>query len=406
MTRNRSSQVVMPETRRPQSWPGASMLGLVIGLACILFSGSHVWAAPTTADQAAAVVRGWLRHSTQPMNMPLGTTVGQVETFNDEQNQPAYYIVHVTTKGVPTSFVIVSADDDVEPIVGFTHGSTYDPSPANPLGALVSKDLPGRVKAAREAASQAASTTGPAGKRGPEGRQGGQGRRSVFGRVTREEACYCSQDQVEPIGRRVGHQLKSPVVFDQRSDLRSVGSRRRACGPLVQSQWAQGEIAGSPCYNYYTPNNYVCGCVATAMAQVMRFWQHPTAGIGVHAYEIHVNGVAEYRNTRGGDEDPQGNGLGGPYQWNDMPLVPDSTLTTAQRKAIGALCHDAGVAVNMWYASDGSGALPSAPVVALIERFGYASASLQFSGIQSFVRSERTNEPQSGCRLPVPAEHT
>jgi hypothetical protein len=39
-----------------------------------------------------------------------------------------------------------------------------------------------------------------------------------------------------------------------------------------------------------------------------------------------------------------------------MPLVPDATITESQRQAIGALCHDAGLTVNMSYSHSGSGA--------------------------------------------------
>ncbi len=42
----------------------------------------------------------------------------------------------------------------------------------------------------------------------------------------------------------------------------------------------------SPLYNYYTPGNYRTGCVATAMAQLMRYHQHPTAPIGVLGFWI------------------------------------------------------------------------------------------------------------------------
>ena len=46
----------------------------------------------------------------------------------------------------PSGFVIVSADDLAEPVVAFVSGDgLYDPSPDNPLGALISRDLPGRI---------------------------------------------------------------------------------------------------------------------------------------------------------------------------------------------------------------------------------------------------------------------
>ena len=41
---------------------------------------------------------------------------------------------------------------------------------------------------------------------------------------------------------------------------------------------------------------------------------------------------------------------------DDMVLVPSGAMTETQRRAIGALCHDAGVAAHMAYSASGSGA--------------------------------------------------
>jgi len=41
----------------------------------------------------------------------------------------------------PEGFVIVAADDLIEPIIGFAPRGQFDPSTKNPLGALVSNDL-------------------------------------------------------------------------------------------------------------------------------------------------------------------------------------------------------------------------------------------------------------------------
>lgn len=55
-------------------------------------------------------------------------------------------------------------------------------------------------------------------------------------------------------------------------------------GPLVKSQWSQSTAHGKRCYNYYTPQlsdkSYaVCGCVATAMSQLMRYHKYPAASV-------------------------------------------------------------------------------------------------------------------------------
>ncbi len=63
--------------------------------------------------------------------------------------------------------------------------------------------------------------------------------------------------------------------------------------PLVGSAWGQSSESGNLCYNYFTPNNWPSGCVATAMAQLMRYYEYPDYGIGSWEYTITVDGVDE-----------------------------------------------------------------------------------------------------------------
>ena len=50
-------------------------------------------------------------------------------------------------------------------------------------------------------------------------------------------------------------------------------------GPLLTTQWFQK----SP-YNQLCPGHTMTGCVATAMAQVMKYWNYPAFGRGSHSY--------------------------------------------------------------------------------------------------------------------------
>ncbi|MFH1882651.1 MAG: C10 family peptidase [Planctomycetota bacterium] len=138
--------------------------------------------------------------------------------------------------------------------------------------------------------------------------------------------------------------------------------------PLVQSKWSQQQVCDNDCYNYYTPYNHPSGCTATAMAQLMRYYKHPTTGIGVQEFTIQVDDVERTASTRGGD------GNGGPYKWDRMVLEPGCSTTLAQRKAIGALCYDAGVSAETDYSADGSGASLYKARDALKNTFKYGNA--------------------------------
>jgi parallel beta-helix repeat protein len=315
-----------------------SAIFVLIQLCC-----NTTWAGPIAAHEVQQAVTGWLRLDPQPLETILGVQVAKVETFNDKNGEPIYYVVYLE----PAGFVIMPADDLVEPIVCFADDGRYDPSPDNCLGALVTNDLNGRIATVRDVKSLEA-----------------------HGRM--QEALKSQVKWGQLIS--LADSGEEEVVIE---GLGSISDVRRS--PLVQSQWSQSTACGGNCYNYYTPNNYVCGCVATAMAQIIRYYQYPTSGIGVNERTIQVDGVEQTASTRGGD------GAGGPYNWSQMPLVPNSNcpLTTTQRQAIGALCFDAGVSVNMTYTSGGSAAYADMPKYALTGIFQYYGAIVGYesSGI-------------------------
>ena len=283
------------------------------------FYGS-IWARPTTDYEAGKVVEGWLKADPRPLETTLGNEVAQVETFTNENGQIIYYVVYLK----PNGFVIVSADDLIEPIVGFAGDGVFDSSLENPLGALVTNDLNGRIAAVRDMQILKAN-------------------------AAMETAFECQAKW---------EQFKRLADGPMAMGLTSISDVRVA--PLVQSKWWQWTCCSDPClacYNYYTPPfttpdgdpyNYVCGCVATAMSQLMRYYQYPTGGIGVYGNTVYVDNAPHYRYTRGSD------GSGGPYNWDMMPYEPNCSTTEAQRQAIGALCYDAGVVLGIHYGPSAS----------------------------------------------------
>lgn len=86
-----------------------------------------------------------------------------------------------------------------------------------------------------------------------------------------------------------------------------------------------------------------------------------------------------------------------------MVYVPDPyTLTDAQRQAIGALTHDAGVRVHMDYTSTGSSAAAADVPTALMSTFGYTNAvsGLSMTTIPTASLTHMIN-PNLDAGLPV-----
>ncbi len=310
----------------------------VVVLSCCLFSlvlflPGVVFSTPTSGEQAERVVQNWLAAEQRPLDEYLGASVSRVETFRDDNNQPLYHIVYLE----PDGFVIISGDDLVEPIVGFAASGDYDPSSDNPLGALVTQDIPGRVQQARAVQGQ--------------GTGGGMEYLSVNFHVAKEKWDLYDHD---------------PYDNTQEYGMVSISDVRVA--PFLTTFWDQEtESGGNQCYNLYTPNNYPSGCVATAAAQLMRFFQFPTTSVGTGSYSIEVDDVDQTRNLLGG------NGFGGAYNWSLMdngPAVP----IFSHRQAIGRLLQDVGISVNMSYRDSSSGAETMEVADALKNTFGYSNA--------------------------------
>jgi hypothetical protein len=113
--------------------------------------------------------------------------------------------------------------------------------------------------------------------------------------------------------------------------------------PIMQTKWDQ-----SPYYNAFCPTDYdyqqqtVTGCVATAMAQIMKRWNYPANGAGFHSYNTQKYGTlsANFGSTG--------------YQWNAMPNMVNSA-----NSAVATLMYQVGVSVDMNYGvgeTGGSGA--------------------------------------------------
>lgn len=302
------------------------------------------WAVPTSQSQAERAVWGWLKSSAQPLGMELAHDIKAVETFNNVAGQPIYHVVSLE----PVGFVILSADDQVEPIIAFTALGKFDPSPENCLVSFLSEDLHRRIAIARDLQN---------------GRLTAGQFKNGCGSIARiKQAALASQKRWEKLESL--STTPTTMYMSNIFDVRVV--------PLVEGQWSQKEVWGNYCYNYYTPNHYSCGCVATAFAQIMRYHQWPVTGVDSNVpYEIHVDGAPKTAYLRGGD------GSGGPYNWDDMPLIPDANITETECQAIGALCYDAGVANRAYYTPDGTGAVP---YHVLTDIFGYSNAVLEYFG--------------------------
>ena len=149
---------------------------------------------------------------------------------------------------------------------------------------------------------------------------------------------------------------------------------RAVVGPLCQTIWNQNFPYNSQCpEDPEGSGGYVyAGCVATAMGQVMKFWDYPDRGIGSHTYN--PDGYAQ-QTANFGETD---------YHFELMPLALDSTSTEEDYFYIAQFLHHCGIAVDMQYSGHGSGAYSGDVPPALQDYFGYTTGEYETLGFWGF----------------------
>ncbi len=128
---------------------------------------------------------------------------------------------------------------------------------------------------------------------------------------------------------------------------------------LANIAWNQS----SP-YNYFCPmdgrSRSVTGCVATAMAQIMRYHKWPERGQGSKTYSVGSLGIeltVDFSQSI--------------YDWENMKETYGNSYSDAERDAVARLMYDCGVSIDMNYTSYASGAYSEGIPYALVNYFGY-----------------------------------
>ena len=226
--------------------------------------------------------------------------------------------------GGENCFVIVSADDCVKPILGYSDENPFgtEAMPENVYGWL--KDYDNQIQIAADSKLAASEEI-----------------RSEWQNLKEGKAPA----------------TKSMVIV----------------GPLIQTKWDQGSPYNSYCPKVGTTSTYT-GCVATAMAQVMKYWNYPSQGVGSHSYTWNGQTLsADFGATI--------------YDWTNMTNTISTSSPSDVKTAVATLMYHCGVSVEMDYGTGGSGAVSSKVPAALIEHFRY-SPSASFESRSSYSNED------------------
>ena len=280
-------------------------VGLLTTILVIFFAILSVSeASPVLPETALRVARNWIYEQTGQF-----ASSGSVVEDNFRTSLPSEFLV---VNLQPTGYVIISGDDVAYPVIFYSEKGGWNDSEMPPQMCEMLGFYAEEIRTAIKTRANSSEKT-----------------------------------------KALWEQLSGSVVYrGSREEVRSVD-------PLVTTTWNQGKYYNQKCpYDSAGPDNHVyVGCVAVAMAQIMRYNRHPSTGSGSHSYYHSDYGTlsANFGATS--------------YNWSSMP-----NKLTSYDSDVATLLYHVGVSVDMDYSPSGSGAYSSKVDDALKNYFKYPDA--------------------------------
>ena len=270
-------------------------------LAVLLMASAPLFGGTVSVERAKALGAKFVE-----ANFKNDTQLEWVYTAVTENGKASFHVFNGTSGG----FVIVSASDLTSPILGYAE-----------TGAFNTENIPDGLAYFLE----------------------GYGQSVDFAEENLKKADFVIAQEWENLERCGKTQALRSVVVQ----------------PLVVTHWDQDCY-----YNAYCPKdeagpcgNAYAGCVATSMAQVMKYWNYPEHGTGSHSYNSYLYGTlsANFGATT--------------YHWDEMPESLND-----DNQYVALLIYHCGVSVDMNYGAMASGALHQSIPPAMSSYFGYGTS--------------------------------
>ena len=234
----------------------------------------------------------------------LRSGTGSLQNVEDT----VYYYVFNVNENTKGGFVIVAGDDAVKPVLGYSDNGNYDENNLPPNFAYWMDYLQSQIAYAQTH----------------------------------------NLPQSNTIKNEWDNYLNGNVSYST-----------SAVEPLIKTKWDQGAPYNNLCpiiNGTTTPT----GCVATAMAQIMKYYNFPTSGSGQSMPYTTPSGInmpsASFEQN---------------YDWANMLNTYTGSETPQQQSAIAMLMHQCGLSVSMQYNTFESDAYNEAVTNALTNNFGY-----------------------------------
>lgn len=278
----------------------------------------NLFAEKVSREDAEIIAKNYYFQQYNLFNAPI--EFGEI-VFTSVTTEKAGKDVALYVFNMKNGYIIVSAEDAITPVIGYSWESTYPTENNYNFRQLIS-DYIDMVQ---------------------------------FSRENNLEADF------EVMNRWNEYATSNPSELLNTKDVKDVPV-------LVTAEWNQGWP-----YNYYAPEDEgsaangrtYAGCVATAMSMIMYYWQYPETGTGMRQYYQYPYGVLEanFGETH--------------YKWDAMFDEVSSNSSQEAIEAIAELQYHCAIAVHMDFGPDGSGAFSPDVPAALNDYLRYNDAVYQ-----------------------------
>ena len=288
----------------------------IVGLSVLLsVFCSTVWAKKVDVENAEKVVNRYTELQYRQVDRQ-SIQLRHTKYENTQGMQKSTAVVCYYVFNVGNGFVIVAGDDVVKPILGYSDNGKYDENNLPPAFVYWLDCL-------------------------------------------QQEILYAVENNL-PQTQAV------KAMWDNYLSEKKPSARQKSgeVPPLLNTKWNQYAPYNDSC-PMDGSNRSVTGCVATAMAQIMKYWEYPAQ---------RATTIPAYTTTTKKFSIPAITGTT-TYNWDEMKETTTEYVISAQKTAVATLMYQCGVSVGMDYQSGGSGASSSKVPKSLIDYFGYDASA-------------------------------
>ncbi|MCD7973177.1 MAG: thiol protease/hemagglutinin PrtT [Candidatus Azobacteroides sp.] len=283
------------------------LLSFFVSFCCFL----SAWTKPVDVEKAKTVATNFLTsksllRNAEQKELTLAFMATNKTLLKSTNSTVSYYIFNVERDN---GYVIVSGDDAAKPILGYSNTGKYDENNVPP----------------------------------------------AF-----NYWMGCLQEEIE---EAINNQKSSSNENVQEWNNYYTGNipilkSTHAVQPLILTQWNQNDP-----YNRLCPNNYLTGCIATTMSQIMNYYKYPDKGTGIIPSYITATEKIPIAAIDFSQEND--------YDWSNMTNTYSETSREIEIQAVATLMRHTAASVTTDFLSDASAATMSSPARSWIKYFDY-----------------------------------